>query len=287
MECRFPIPKAQFNPGLKGSQPCGQCFPCRINRRRQWVLRNLLELQDHDTATFLTLTYDEEHVPENSLLAWKPDVTNFLKRLRRKLDLPPEKIRYFGCGEYGSQLGRPHYHLILYGYPPGFYGSPSQKWIEGIWGKGTCTTDDVTPDSIQYVAGYTLEIEYKWDGNFSWVVPPKNYQSNKPGIGARAAERLKIKLDEMDIQHENSSFIADGPYNPINQMEVKKLTSTGSLRANGKLWPMDRYLLKKVYPDYDSPNNGVWEFFSMDDMRELEKRDKRRHVQSKITRAKL
>lgn len=43
--------------------PCGQCTACRFEYSRQWANRCMLELEYHDSAYFVTLTYDEEHVP--------------------------------------------------------------------------------------------------------------------------------------------------------------------------------------------------------------------------------
>ena len=38
--------------------PCGQCSGCRMDYARQWANRLLLELQYHDSAYFITLTYN-------------------------------------------------------------------------------------------------------------------------------------------------------------------------------------------------------------------------------------
>lgn len=45
--------------------PCGKCIGCRLDYSREWAVRCTLEMQDHpkDTCWFLTLTYDDEHVP--------------------------------------------------------------------------------------------------------------------------------------------------------------------------------------------------------------------------------
>lgn len=105
--------------------PCGHCDGCRIARSREWANRCMMELEYHDSAYFLTLTYDEEHVPRHwyadpstgealqSLSLEKRDMQLFWKRLRKAF--PDDKIRYFMCGEYGSTTFRPHYHAIVFG----------------------------------------------------------------------------------------------------------------------------------------------------------------------------
>ena len=43
--------------------PCGKCSGCRLQKSREWANRCMLELQYHKSSYFVTLTYDEEHVP--------------------------------------------------------------------------------------------------------------------------------------------------------------------------------------------------------------------------------
>lgn len=42
--------------------PCGKCVGCRMEYSRQWANRCMLELEYHDSAYFVTLTYDDYHV---------------------------------------------------------------------------------------------------------------------------------------------------------------------------------------------------------------------------------
>lgn len=117
------------SPGFPGAEPyqtipCGRCVGCRMEYSRQWANRCMLELEYHESAYFVTLTYDDYHVPRSyysdpdtgeaqlSLTLQPKDVTDFLKRLRFNTG---QQFRYFYCGEYGPSTWRPHYHLIIFG----------------------------------------------------------------------------------------------------------------------------------------------------------------------------
>uniref|UniRef100_A0AAU8B635 Replication initiator protein n=1 Tax=Dulem virus 174 TaxID=3145651 RepID=A0AAU8B635_9VIRU len=105
--------------------PCGKCIGCRLEYSRQWANRCMLELEYHDSAYFVTLTYDDDHVP----ISWyvddttgetcpamslrKRDMQLWMKRLRKACG--SQRIRFYLAGEYGSQTFRPHYHAILFG----------------------------------------------------------------------------------------------------------------------------------------------------------------------------
>ena len=46
--------------------PCGKCTGCRLDYSRQWANRCMLELLYHKESWFLTLTYDDDHVPKTA-----------------------------------------------------------------------------------------------------------------------------------------------------------------------------------------------------------------------------
>lgn len=113
---------------------CGQCLPCRINRRRVWTHRMILESMSHSSSTFVTLTYAPEHIPQGHIdkkgheyKEWSLNpkhVQDFMKRLRKAY--APLKLRQYIVGEYGEDTydkqgnfspGRPHFHIALFGYP--------------------------------------------------------------------------------------------------------------------------------------------------------------------------
>lgn len=105
--------------------PCGKCVGCRLEYSRQWANRCMLELGYHDSAYFVTLTYDDYHVPRSyyadpstgeampSLTLCKKDWQDFMKRLRYYF--PNDRLRFYMCGEYGPQTQRPHMHAIIFG----------------------------------------------------------------------------------------------------------------------------------------------------------------------------
>lgn len=160
--------------------PCGKCLGCTLARSRDWANRCMLELQYHDVAWFVTLTYDDDHLPvrvvdvesamptgevvEHQTL-WYRDYQLFMKRLRKAF--PGDHIRYFMAGEYGPKTFRPHYHAIIYGLhlddiafrtksPLGdsYYTSPA---LESIWGNGFVLLGKVTWETCAYTARYCMK----------------------------------------------------------------------------------------------------------------------------------
>lgn len=148
------------------SVPCGKCLPCRVNNACSWAIRSYHEMiYSGGIGVFLTLTYDDNHLPKGSELV-KKHLQNFNKRLRINLkrDNIPSFRSFFACGEYGTKKGRPHYHELLFGYVPDdlvFYktsysGQPlyiSDK-LNRIWGNGFVFVGLIGDGAAGYVARY-------------------------------------------------------------------------------------------------------------------------------------
>lgn len=144
--------------------PCGRCIGCRLERSRQWALRCVHENQLHEESAFVTLTYDDAHLPPGGTLK-KKDFQDFAKRLRKRFH--GRKIKYLHCGEYGGRSRRPHYHALLFGidfddkkpFSQSADGSPifTSEILQRLWPSGFCTTGAVTFESAAYVARYVVE----------------------------------------------------------------------------------------------------------------------------------
>ncbi|AXH74940.1 MAG: replication initiator protein [Microviridae sp.] len=143
--------------------PCGQCIGCRLEKSRQWAMRCMHEKRLHKDNCFVTLTYDNEHLPVGGTLV-KRDLVLFLKRLR---NAKGPGVRFYACGEYGDLNRRPHYHVLLFNasFPDKLLwkhakrGEPLYTSAElgSYWPFGFHSIGDVTFDSAAYVARYVMK----------------------------------------------------------------------------------------------------------------------------------
>lgn len=184
------------------SLPCGQCVGCRLERSRQWAIRCMHEAQMHTQNCFITLTYDDAHLPSDRSLHYR-DFQLFIKRLRKRY--PGRRIRYYMAGEYGENFGRPHWHACIFGLD----FDDKKLWkrtsansllyrsadLELLWPFGYSSIGDVTFESAAYVARYIMKkvtgknaAEHYQEidpdtGEITNRTPEFTKMSLKPGIG--------------------------------------------------------------------------------------------------------
>ena len=213
---------------------CGQCMPCRINRRRIWSHRIVLEAFLHEHNSFATLTYSEEQVPQGSTLQ-PGDIQLFLKRLRKAV--APERVRYFFVGEYGDQTQRPHYHAALFGV-----GKSLSDVVEKTWGKGHIMLGDLTLDSANYIAGYVTKKMTSWyDPRLEGRHPEFSRMSLRPGIGADYIPAVADALLSSDVAIDAINAEGDIP---------------SLLKHGRKSLPLGRYLKGKLYENMGFEQSG-------------------------------
>lgn len=182
--------------------PCGQCIGCRVQRAQDWALRCRHEASLYDASTWVTLTYDDAHLPAGNSLNYR-HFQLFMKSLR--FQHRGQTIRYYMCGEYGETTQRPHYHACLFnihfpdqtkhktvaGKP--YYISPT---LTKLWPHGSHLIAPLTPQNAQYTALYITEkiTGDAGDAHYGDRVPPFNRMSLKPAIGSAWLERY---IDDM------------------------------------------------------------------------------------------
>jgi len=131
---------------------------------------------------FITLTYDPDHVmfcPKNRPTLWPSHLTNYWKKFRK--NFKTNVIKYYACGEYGSNRQRPHYHAILFIKETTYTAVEVLQLIEKNWEHGETFTGTVTGESIAYVLKYISKT-----GSvpaYSGDTRTKEFQRSSKGLG--------------------------------------------------------------------------------------------------------
>lgn len=240
-QCVSPV----YLPDEREHVPCGVCLFCLQNKRQDWQFRLENEMKYAESAHFITLTYDEEHLPlmvdtetgEFEPTLRKKDTQDFMKRLRKnnlnrfikvqkkifatrkEANEEMAPIRYYTVGEYGGKGGRPHYHSIMFNLQPRM----EDKLLE-IWQKGHVDVGTVTPQSVAYVCGYSINKFY----HKGITAKPFATMSTKPALGYRYLDNKKFH-----VQNE-----------------------TNKVRINGRLQRLPRYYKEKFFSDYQKNRMG-------------------------------
>lgn len=132
MPCISPIDIFVKSAGHSYPVPCNRCDEC-LNRRKMSYVYRIQQEAMHGIFKyryFITLTYKDSYLPYESYsrkLQGSPldsvstgesllcpyDLSQFFKRYRL---FSGDKVRYFACGEYGSESNthRPHFHIVLF-----------------------------------------------------------------------------------------------------------------------------------------------------------------------------
>lgn len=116
----------------------------------------------YERNSFITLTYDDEHLPPGNTLVLK-HFQDFMKRLRKQFGT---NIRYLHCGEYGEKFGRPHYHALIFNFDfddkePFFVKNGHTNYtsdtLQALWPFGHSVVGELTYESAAYVSRYTTK----------------------------------------------------------------------------------------------------------------------------------
>lgn len=198
--------KASYS-GVRLRLPCGQCVGCRVEKSRQWAMRCMHEFRTGgSTGAFVTLTYDDDHLPVDGSLS-VDELQRFMKRLRKQLG---DGVRFYGCGEYGEQNGRPHYHVLLlnrdfsdkrpFKRSPGGETLYNSHLLDKCWPAGFALTGDVTFDSCSYVAGYVVKkiTGDLAEAHYAGRVPEFGVMSRRPGLGSEYFKRYGAEIAAHD-----------------------------------------------------------------------------------------
>lgn len=202
MRCLHPIsvsaPESLYNHfGVeKILVPCGHCEACLENRSKEWFIRLSHEVSHSSSCYFVTLTFDDFHLPLKFLdvdgkkvltpVVSKSHLQKFFKRLRKRL--PDSGIRYYAISEYGPSTFRPHFHCIIFNLPH----DKVDELISDAWQQGFVKVDPINDARIRYVTYYVHTKTELPD----YLPKPFTLMSRRPAIGHSYYES-----DEMKYYH--------------------------------------------------------------------------------------
>ena len=219
--------------------PCGKCPNCLKRRASAWSVRLMQEEKVSKSAYFITLTYNSDSVPitRNGYLSiCKEHLQKWLKRVRYRHGEGHWPLKYYAVGEYGGNLKRPHYHVILFNADLKLlfdksqrlvldaYGMDGKVCVNSLdWHDGHVTVGCVTGASV----GYTLKYISK---------PYKNFQLNDDRVKPFSLMSKGLGLSYLE--------------NPENWMwHHADLENRMYMNVDGKKCTMPRYYKERLYSD--------------------------------------
>jgi hypothetical protein len=194
----------------------------------------MLEAAKHSDSCFLTLSYNDDHLPSNGSLA-PADHTNFMKRFRKRVE--PRRIRFYMAAEYGEETFRPHFHYAIFGWPHCHFGRSLYgdgyddcclfcDTVRDAWRKGFVLNGTLSMDSAKYISKYVLKGMNKADDpRLKGRLPEYSRMSNRPGIAAATMEDVALVLLQ----------------NGFSETDVPSFLYHGR-----KKWPLGRYLMRRL-----------------------------------------
>lgn len=186
--------------------PCGHCIECRKDWQNDWTFRLTQEVKRCKIPIFLTLTYDDEHLPlgdvdlpfpevetlsSQSVLV-KSDFQKFMKRLRKHGKETLKDCRYFAVGEYGSRSNRCHFHAVIIAPNLTSVGEFNQI-LSKSWDNGFFFAKFCTSKQIHYVCKYMNKLDER-----PHLVPPFRLYSRSIGLNFLSQKMIDYYLTTFD-----------------------------------------------------------------------------------------
>lgn len=212
--------------------PCGKCVACLRKRQREWTCRLSHELRGTPYSLFITLTYDDDHLPEPNSLGYFPlnyyDVQCMLKNLRQNWNPSGAPIKYVCVCEYGDDFFtfRPHYHLLIFNWQV-----DNENFLytalNALWNKGIYTVGTLMKARIMYSFKYVFKLQNELADQYG-LPRPFMRCSTRPAIGLGWLEN---ETNQHYVEH---------------QLTDKK--SIPVLHDGHESFPVPRYYRKRLIP---------------------------------------
>lgn len=248
--------------------PCGKCYTCRKRMAAEWAFRCKEEAIGQYVYNML-LTYDNAHLPmyKGTPVLNREHLVSAMKRLRYYLSKSKITIRFFGCGEYSPEEGRPHYHVIIFSDKP-LEQDGNLEWLNGtfkdkqrlsygklhnVWFRGDVshiTPFDPSKGNIGNMVGYMVSYMTTYNNSLLQDKQFRPFRCQSRGLGRSLLERKPEIIENCRARH-NYTY------------SVQVTLFDGSTKTNE--YPYPKYFRNKMITEYDADNNSErWYEYSVE-----------------------
>jgi hypothetical protein len=159
----------------------------RLNRRHaEGKLRRLLHTNFTPSDLFLTLTFDDAHMPASVEDAQR-EIQNFLRRLKRRYAKLGTELKYIYILEKGQEHDRLHVHMVV-------SGGMDEEELAQLWGMGHVSADCLQFDEngLAKLARYFAKGDTENGGKpITW----------KRWVGSRNLEKPQVEERDGRLSH--------------------------------------------------------------------------------------
>ena len=177
--------------------PCRKCWPCQLQRRREWIARAINEVQEAEKTWLLTGTFRTKPDTADVVVG---EFQRYMKRLRKRLG--GEVVRYVMVVETGDLRGRLHCHALLHGSNALSWRAAGNPWTAGFiklqlvrakWVEGRLDEDSAR--QVHYVAGYiTGDISFPVRASLKYGQPQRKGAPIPAQASSPTEDRNEVNL---------------------------------------------------------------------------------------------
>lgn len=192
------------------------------NKRSVRYLEALIQSNFLDGGLLASLSYSNEHLPENEQAA-KQKVHNYIRRVNRRLKkMGKENAKWIAITEVGKN-GRIHHHLLI-------KCDLDRDELEKLWGLGYANTRRLQPDKklgllpvVQYIGKEFIDDDKprnrrNWDSSHNLVRPWETINDNP-----RMMSKKKFnKMQDLPEDSEEMKKIIEGDNPNYELINVEK-----------------------------------------------------------------
>ena len=173
----------------------------KLNRRHtEGRLRRLLHTNFTPSDLFVTLTFDDDTLPE-TVEDCQRLVQNFLRRLKRRYGKLGIEPKYIYVMEYGQKHNRLHIHLVL-------TGGITKEDLAKLWGLGSVSADKLhfDMDGLATLAKY-LTKGSETDERPTWKSWSGSRNLEKPTVTERDGRLSHRKMADLCLDGGDTNYL--------------------------------------------------------------------------------